>query len=279
MQNFAINGGLLNGDPEVWIDSASANVVVQAAGSLANGFVLSGAAQVRVASDLSLSLMAKLEGFAPVQLYASGVLTNGLVIGGAATVALNASGDFLRWVMIEGVTPTVVDLSGDIQVVPAISATFSLVLASSLDLHVATGQHIEGLLPIVVGADLDAHIAHSRRLSGLMPVQLAGIGYGRLLMASPPGAAAIQVKGFGDGRFGAKLSIEGSASVGLYARGYLDSWHYVYAGGAFEIGILARAEKHGTPNIPGYYVEAPVLRALRVGEEARRFTVPAERRV
>lgn len=279
MQNFAINGGLLNGDPEVWIDTSSASVVLQAAGSVANGLVLSGAAQVRVASDLSLSYMAKLEGSAPIQLDADGVLTNGLVLGGAAAIELKTSGDFLRWVMIQGVTPTVVDLSGDLQVVPAISATFSLVLNSTLDLHVATGQHLEGLLPVVLDADFDAHVAHSRRLSGLMPVQLAGIGYGRLLMTSPPGAAAIQLKANGDSRFGAKLSLEGSATVGLYARGYLDSWHYVYAGAAFEIGILARAEKHGTPNIPGYYVEAPAIRALRVGEETRRFTVPAERRV
>lgn len=279
MQNFAINGGLLNGDPEVWIDSSSASVALQAAGSVANGLVLSGAAQVRAASTLSLSFMAKLSGSAPVRVDASGVLTNGLVLAGSAPVQLMASGNFLRWVMIQGVTPTVVDLSGDLQVVPAISATFSLVLDSTMDLHVATGQHLEGLLPVVLEADFDAHIAHSLRLSGLMPVQLAGIGYGRLLMMSPPGAAAIQIKGGGDARFGAKLSIEGSATVGLYARGYLDSWHYVYADAAFEIGILARAEKHGIPNIPGYYVEAPLQRALRVGEEARRFNVPAERRL
>lgn len=279
MQNFAINGGTLNGDPEVWIDDSSASLVVQAAGSMAIGLVLSGAAQTRVASDLSLSFMAKLEGYAPVLLSADGVLTNGLVIGGAAPIQLKASGDFLRWVMIEGVSPTVVDLTGDIQVVPAISATFALVLSTELDLHVATGQHLEGLLPVVLGAGLDAHVAHSRRLSGLMPVELAGIGYGRLLMTSPTGAAAIKVSGQGDARLGAKLSLEGSASIGLYARGYLDSWHYVYAGGDFDIGILARAEKHGTPNIPGYYIGAPVIRLLRVGEESRQFTVPAERRV
>lgn len=279
MQNFAINGGLLNGDPEVWSDSATASVVLQSSGDGMRGLVVSGDAQVVVASSLSLALMAKLSGTAGITVSTSGVLTNGLSLVGSSQVRLSTSGDFMRWVMIQGVTPTVVDLSGDIQVVPAISATFSIVFGADLDLKVSTGQHLEGYLPVVLSANLDAHIARSRQLTGLMPVQLAGIGYGRLQMTSPPGTAAVRLMGAGEARFGAKLALEGKASIGLYARGYLDSWHYVYAGGDFKIGILARAEKHGTPNIPGYYVEAPAIRALRVGEEGRRFTVPAERRV
>jgi hypothetical protein len=172
-----------------------------------------------------------------------------------------------------------VDLSGDIAVVPAISATFTLVLAAGLDLHVATSQKIEGYLPVVLSSSFQAYSVPGTLLTGQAAIQLAGIGNGNLFMASPPGSAAIRLKADGAARFGAKLSLEGSAVIETYARGYLESWHYVYAEGSASIDILARAEKHGIPNIPGYYIEAPAMRALRVAEEARWFTVPAERRV
>lgn len=279
MQNFAINGGLLNGDPEVWIDDSFANVVVQTAGDVMLGRSLIGTASVAVSSTLALSYMAKLSGAAGVTLAAAGVLTNGLSLAGAAPIQVKTTGDFLRWVMIEGVTPTVVGLAGDIAVVPAISATFTLVMNASLDLHVATSQKIEGYLPVVLSSSFQAYSVRATRLTGQAVVQMAGIGKGNLFMASPPGSAAIRLNAEGAARLGAKLSLEGSAVIETYARGYLESWHYVYAEGSASIEILARAEKHGTPNIPGYYIEAPAMRALRVAEEARRFTVPAERRV
>lgn len=279
MQNFAINGGLLNGDPEVWLDASSASVVVQAAGVGMRGIVLSGAAQVHADASLSLAFMAKLSGSAGVRLLSSGVLTNGLSLAGSAPIQVKTTGNFTRWVMIEGVTPTVVDLTGDIAVVPSISATFTLTMRADMDLHVAVGRKIEGLLPVVLASSFQAYSVPATLLSGQASVQLNGIGRGNLVVTSPPGAAAIQFTGKGDARLGAKLFLEGSAVVETYARGYLESWHYVYAEGSASVAIAARAEKHGIPIIPGYYVEAPVMRALRVGEETRRFTVPAERRV
>ena len=279
MQNFAINGGLLNGDPEVWFDDSSASVVVQAAGVGMRGIVLSGAAPVALGASLPLAFMAKLSGSAGVRLLSSGVLTNGLSLVGSAPVQVKTTGDFIRWVMIEGVTPTVIDLSGDIAVVPSISATFTMTMSAALDLHVAAGRKLEGMLPVVLASSFQAYSVPATLLSGHASVQLNGIGRGNLVIASPPGAAAIQFTCAGDARLGAKLSLEGSAVIETYARGYLESWHYVYAEGSASIAVAARAEKHGIPIIPGYYVEAPVMRALRVGEEARRFTVPAERRV
>lgn len=279
MQNFAINGGALNGDPEVWSDSASASVVLQSSGVGMRGIVLSGSSPVALSSSLSLAFMAKLAGAAGIAVSASGVLTNGLSVVGAAPVRLSASGSALRWVMIEGVTPTMVELSGDIAVVPAISATFTLVMGATLDLHVAAGQEIEGYLPVVLRSGLLGYDVRATGLSGMAAVEFAAIGRGNLFVASPPALAAIELKSDGTARLGAKLSLEGSATVGLYARGYLESWHYVYAEGYAAIEIMARAETHGIPTIPGYYIEAPAMRALRVTEEARRLTVPAERRI
>lgn len=279
MQNFAINGGALNGDPEVWIENTALSVVVQAAGVGMRGIVLSGAAPVAVGSSLSLALMAKLSGAAGISVSSSGVLTYGVSLVGAAPVHVGFSGFGLRWVMIEGTTPTAINLNGDIAVVPGISATFSLVMNASLDLHVAEGLKIEGYLPVVLRSGFQAYSVPGTLLGGAAAVQLAGIGRGNLIVTSPPGSASIEINAEGAARFGAKLSIEGAAIIQTYARGYVESWHYVYAEGSAAIEIMSRAEKHGTPNIPGYYVEAPAMRALRVAEEARRFNVPAERRV
>lgn len=278
MQTFAIDGGSLNGDPEVWFDESPALVRLQAAGQMATGLGLVGSAPVVLRGDLSLGLMARIWGSSSIVLAASGSMINGLVLGGSASVQAKLSGSALRWAMIEGQAPTVVLASGDIAAVPSISATFAVMAQAILDLKVSTGQSLEGRAPVVVAANLEAIAARSGRIIGDAQIQFAGIGQGFLYMASPPGATAIRLAASGDSRLGGKVQLEGSAEIGLYARGYLQSWHYVYANAEFKVGILARAERHGTPTIPGYYVEAPSMRALRVGEETRRFTVPAERR-
>lgn len=278
MQNFAINGGALNGDSEVWIGNTTASVAVQAAGVGMRGIVLSGDAQVHLEASLALAFMAKLSGAAGVTVGASGILTYGISLAGTAPVSVGFSGYGLRWVMIEGYTPTVIDLTGDIAVVPGISATFALVLKAGLDLSVAVGRKLEGYLPVVVSSSFEAYSVPGTLLSGKAVVELAGIGRANLVVASPPGHASVHVGADGAARLGAKLSLEGAAVIETYARGYLESWHYVYAEGSASLAIMARAERHGIPNIPGYYVEAPAMRALRVAEEARRFTVPAERR-
>lgn len=279
MQNFAINGGALNGDPEVWIDDSSASVVFQASGEGMRGAMGAGTAQCSIVSSGALALHARLEGQAGMVWGASGSITYGVSLVGTAPLQVKASLDGLRWVMLAGQAPTEFYMDGDIQVVPSISATFVMTLASDLDLHVATGQHGEGITPIEVRADFDAKVAKALRLVGYAPIEFAGIGYPALTIQSPPGAGSIQFKSSGDARFGSKIGLEGEAGIGLFSVTDLGVLHYVYAEGAAKIGIIAEAAKHGIPNIPGLYVEAPPIRALRVGEEARRFIVPAERRI
>lgn len=278
MQKFAINGGLLNGDPEVWIDAATASVSVQAAGVGMRGSLLNGAAQVRVGAVLALAYMAKLSGSAGVRFSAVGQITYGRMLAGDAKVQVKLAGNFTRWAMLEGLAPTEVIAEGDIGVSASIGATFSVVLRAGMAPNIASSRKLEGFMPIFVKAGFQAYSVPATQLAGKALVQLAAIGRGNLFIASPPGFAAIRFNASADSRFGAKLSIEGAAVVETFARGDLKSWHYVYAEGAATVSLLARAEIHGTPIIPGFYVEAPVMRALRVSEDNRRFTVPAERR-
>lgn len=279
MQNFAINGGTLNGDPEVWIDDASLAVALQADGVVMLGLTLDGSAQVVAAADLSLAFQAKLEGLAGVVLDAAGQLTYGVSLVGASPVVVSTSGDVVRWGMIQGEAATVLAADGDLQIVPPVSATFDIVAGGDLDLRAATGHQGEGFAPIVMAADLQAYVTPATILSGIASIEAAGLGQGNLVIASPPGEAGIVFAADGAARYGAKLSLEGDAVLELYSRGCLDVWHYVYADGEAAIQLMAMAASHGMPIIPSQYVAAPIARALRVGEEPRRFIVPAERRL
>lgn len=279
MQNFALNGGALNGDPQVWIDDASLAVAFQADGDVMLGLNLIGSAQVVTAADLSLAFQAKLEGLAGVALDASGQLTYGVSLVGASPVVVSTSGDVVRWGMIQGDAATVLAADGDLQIVPPVSATFDIVASGDLDLRAATGHQGEGYAPIIMATDLQAYVTPATLLSGVASIEAAGLGQGNLVITSPPGEVSIIFAADGDARFGAKLSIEGDAVLELYSRGCLDLWHYVYAEAEVVIQIMAEAASHGMPIIPSQYVAAPIARALRVGEENRRFIVPAERRL
>lgn len=279
MQNFAINGGTLNGDPEVWIDDSSASVVFQAAGDGMRGAMGAGTAQCSIVSSGALALQAKLEGGASVTWAASGSITYGVSLVGSAPFQVNASLQGVRWAMLEGQAPTEFYADGDVQVVPAISATFVMTLASDLDLHVATGHHGEGITPIVFQSSFDAIVAKGARLEGYAPIVTAGIGYPALTITSPAGEGSIQFTSAGDARIGSKIGLEGVADLSLFAVADLGVLHYVYAEGSASIHVAVKAETHGVPSIPSDYFPAPSGRYFYVMGERRHFIVPKDREV
>lgn len=279
MQNFAIAGGVINGDPKVWIGDALARVEVSAAGDGMRGAVAGGAAQVELSADLPLAMRTKLSGAASIAMSGQGGLLRGAALIGNAAVRMDASGDFTRWAMLEGLAPIEVDAEGDILVVEGIGATFTMQVGASGDIHVARSRGIEGHARISASASLAAWSAPATPLEGLAPIEVAGIGRGALRIMSPPGMAAMSVLAYGDMRMGAKVPLAGSAVVELYARGEAGKFRYVFLDGLAAVEIAAHAEKVGVPSFPGYYIEVPASRALRVNAEMRRFIVPAERRV
>src|SRR5690554_1999422 len=279
MQNFALAGGVLNGDPEVWIDDAVAGIAVQAAGEIMQGLTLKGGAQVVVGASLPPSLRLALSGGASMSMAASGSLVRGTTIIGNAAVQVGASGDFTRWAMLEGLAPVEVYAEGDIIVVESISATFTIEIHAEGDIRVAQSQRLEGHAPIELRGDLKAWSVPATQLCGRAIVEVASIGQGALVIQSPEGAAQIQIGAHGAARLCAKLPLEGSAVIETFARGELGRRHYVFLEGQAAIELLAWAEKTGIPLIPDHYVAAPGIRTLRLTEELRRFIVPAERRL
>ena len=279
MQNFAIAGGVLNGDPEVWIEEAVASLSLQAAGDVMRGHMLAGDAQMAMQASLPLSLHARITGGASMSMAASGSLIRGATLAGDAVMQMGAAGDFTRWVMLEGLAPVEFYAEGDIKVVESVSATFSMELRATGDIRVARSHQLEGSATIELDAGLKAWSVPATPLSGRAVMEFASIGYGALRIMSPPGVATLELAAHGAARLGAKVPLEGSAVMGLYARGDLGKFRYVFLEGTATMELAAWAEKIGRPAFPDHYVEAPKIRTLRLTEETRRFTVPAERRL
>lgn len=228
MQNFAIDGGALNGDPLVWIDDAAASIVIQAGGEVMHGHMLSGGAQVALSGSLPLALHARFAGAASMALQASGGLARGTTLSGSASLLAASSGDFTRWAMLDGTAPVEFDVTGDLQVVPAVSAAFTLEVRASGDIRVAGSQLLEGVAPVELRPSLSAWSVRATHLDGHAPLQIAGIGRGILRVALPEGLAIIAMSGQGEARLGGKLALEGSAGIGFYARGDIDWFRYVF---------------------------------------------------
>lgn len=279
MQNFAINGGVLNGDPQVWLDEvATAAVVLHGDGEVMQGLSLQGTAQTVVAAEGALAFRASLTGQAGVALSASGQVQRGGMLSGAAGVQMAATGDFTRWVMIEGDSPVEFFGDGDIQVVPGVSATFSVIMSAACDLRVGVGRKIEGYLPIVLRGDMRGYHVKATHLCGYADIELAALGHAALSIMSPPGVATIQLAGAGDLRFGEKIGLEGYAAIDFYSRGSVDVLHYVYAEGVATIEIEASAAMAGKPQIPTEYEPAPASRTISIGREARERSLARENR-
>lgn len=278
MQNFAIAGGVLNGDPEVWIEEAVASLSLQAAGDVMRGHMLAGNAQMAMQASLPLSLHARITGGASMSMAASGSLIRGATLAGDAVMQMGAAGDFTRWVMIEGDSPVELFGDGDIQVVPGASATFDIVLSAECDLRIGAGQKIEGYMPIELRGDLRGYHVKATQLGGYANIELAALGHAALSIMSPPGVATIQLAGSGDLRLGEKIGLEGYAAINFYSRGAVEVLHYVYAEGVATIEIAASAAVAGKPKIPAEYEPAPASRIISIGRETRERSLSREHR-
>lgn len=279
MQNFAVNGGALNGDPQVWIDDAVASIAFQSAGEVMQGLALAGDAQVAFGASGALALWAKLQGNAAFSFGASGELLYGVSIGGTASITVSATGNFTRWVMLEGAAPVEVYVEGDVLVVEGVSATFTIVLDAECDLRVAAGHKIAGDASVVFDAGMHGYHVGATHLSGDAAIEFAGIGTLGMRVLSPPGVATIQVRSDGEARLGEKHYLEGEAAIELFSSGRVEILHYVYSDeGHAVIEIAASAVTHGVPVIPTEYVAAPRARTIIVSREERERSVARENR-
>lgn len=281
MQNFAVDGGTLNGDPEVWADNSLAVVRSAASGAVVRGAMIAGRAPVTAWAWISVSALAKLAGAAAVRAAATGAMTYGVAIGSTPKVSVKASADVLRWGMVEGLGQIQYKVTGSIAPVSPGSATFSLQVRTALELKIAPGRQLESYSSVRFRADVYPDVKTPVGIGGTATIRAATLMSLGAMLVLPPGTAAMRFMGRGDSRIADKIDLDGRAAMAsFYARGELDVWHHVHAGEMYAVvKINARANAHGKPTIPTLYAEAPSDRFMRVGPESRLFVVPAERRL
>jgi hypothetical protein len=281
MQNFALDGGALNGDPQVWADNSLLVVRTAASGAVVRGANVAGTASLRITTGTTANAIAQLAGDAVVRAAASGAMTYGVAIGSAPKVSLKATANVLRWGMITGDAQMQYKVTGSIAPVSPGSATFSVQMRSLLDLKVSAGRQLESYSAVRFMLNMNPDVKTPVGIAGLAQMRAATLMDLNALLMLPPGQATMQFMGLADSRIADKIDLYGRAAMAsFYARGELDVWHHVHAGEMYAtVKVSARANAHGKPTIPTLYAEAPSDRFMRVGPEARLFVVPAERRL
>jgi hypothetical protein len=282
MNRFALDGGVLNGDPQVLMGDEVVALALGLDGSIANGIVGQGAFPLHLDTLGDLNMLAALEGTATIDSAASGVLMIGVTLIGQSDTVLTLQGDLIRWGMIVGQADVVVGLDGDIVVVPPISATFTVQLEGVLDLHIAKGQQIIGTLPVVLDGVLDGWVGHGLEIEsppGNIQIEVGQWGTANLIAQSAPAEFPTVLRLDGAGRLGAHPELSGYLPLSTHVQCELTVWHYVYASGELSIQLKLVDNAYGLPALPpDHYIEAPSIRILRVGAEHRGFLVPPDRR-
>lgn len=283
MNSAAVNQVAVNDSNEIWSwYGDDANIVMQATGALAIGLSLTGAASIQLQSTAT-AYMRAIPPFTPaaVTLAAAGEVAYGVTGSGQAQVVLTSTGNGTRRVMGAGITTVEVLTEGDAQVVAPATASFTIEFDLALDERITPAIPGEGVSQIRVTTTIADRRATPIWLeSENTKVEVATIGYPRLILKSPAGSAALRLAAIGEARLGERIQLQPMpAELSLYARGELGFRHYVYGEGQCSIAVQSKALSHGRPQIPTDYIPAPAIRLLRVDKDNRRFIVSAERRL
>lgn len=265
MNLFALNAAELNGSIEVWSWYGDAALAVNGAGGVQKGLVAGGDAEIVTAGDLAprLDVYGTFD-TSSMAMAAYGDVILGLTVEGGAPVVVQASGSGTRWVLGSSDLQIVLETEGDGQVVQPASASFSIVVSSTLDGMVATTVREDGIFQIALDSLLNEHVAKRQLIEGEAQVHLASVGSGYLIIEGPACDAAIQLLADGEARIGDKIDLEGEAVLQVFARGELSSLHYEYGEGAAIIVVQASAAMAGIPEISAEYVQAPRARTIIV---------------
>ena len=242
---------------------------------------------------------AKIGGLSGFDVELSGAALLQAKIGGLSGFDVELSGGALRRAMLGGLSGFDVELSGDVlrrAMLGGLSG-FDVDMSGGVNMFVAT----RGLSQLQVSAQTQAVVSHSRQLDGRQArVYLSGQSFERVTQAtmleslvqqwlhslgslqrdsySSAGTAIIQISGTGELRDGAKINLEGEASVfvEVYSRGVLGGIRYRYLSAEAVMQILSAWNPVGHPVQPDVYTPAQEERLLFVDRDDRVISVPSE---
>ena len=273
--------------------------VVDASGSMLRKAMLVGMSDLEVDMTGSMLRKAMLGGMSDFDVVLSGAILRQAKIGGLSDLDLDLSGDALRQAMLGGLSGLGLGMSGDVlrHAMLGGMSDFGVNMSGAIKLFVAP----RGLFQLQVSAQAQAGVSHSRQLDGKQArVYLSGQSFERATKAtmleslaqqwlhslgglrrdsySSAGTAIIQISGAGELRDGAKIYLEGEASVfvEVYSRGILGGVRYRYLESDAAMQIISSWNPVGHPVSPDVYIKAQQERVLFVDRDDRVIVVPTE---
>lgn len=280
MDLFAVNGAEINGNIEIWSWYGTSDIQLVADGGLMVGAVLSGQANVAVASSCDAMVI-----YNPITLAADIVLTStgealyGRSGSGESDLYISSDADGTRWVMGESASDIVLQAAGEASVVAPAAASFEIVFSLALEERVTPAVPGEGVTNIALSTLLTEYSTPVIHLEGELQLEVASIATPWLRIQSPAGASSLALTSSGDARLGEKIYLEANvAELAIFATGDIGTRHYVRGSGDATIAIQAAALAAGKPPIPTTYMPAPRGRTIIVQRGRRDIVVAKQNR-
>ena len=262
MNDFAIDGGELNGQPEVWLITESpAPLSLSLSGGVNKARFIQSVAATNVASSFNANLRIGLKSATGYRISLSALLPPSVrkYLSSSAVKRVESSGGVLRHAKIGG-------LSGfDVDAQAKAGVSHSRQLDGKQARVYLSGQSFE-------------RVTKATMLESLVQQWLHSLGGLRRDSYSSAGTAIIQISGAGELRDGAKINLEGEASVfvEVYSRGILGGLRYRYLESDAAMQIISSWSPVGHPVPPDVYIPAQQERVLFVDRDDRVIVVPTE---
>ena len=282
MNDFAIDDGELNGQPEVWLTTESpAKFSLSLSGGVNKARFIQSVAATNVASSFNANLRIGLKSATGYRISLSALLPPSVrkYLSISAVKRVESSGGVLRHAKIGGLSGFDVDSSGGVLRHAKIGGLSGFDVDAQAKAGVSNSRQLDGKQArVCLSGQSFERVTKATMLESRVQQWLHSLGILRRDSYSSAGTASIQIYGAGELRDGAKINIEGEASVfvEVYSRGILGGIRYRYLESDAAMQIISSWSPVGHPVPPDVYIPAQQERVLFVDRDDRVIVVPAE---
>ena len=252
---------------------------VDSSGGVLRRAMLGGLSGLDVDMSGALLRQTKIGGMSGFDIDTAGGVLRQAKIGGASGFVVDASGSMLRKAMLVGMSDLEVDMTGAIKLFVAPRGLFQLQVSAQAQAGVSHSRQLDGKQArVYLSGQSFERVTQATMLESLVQQWLHSLGSLKRDSYSSAGTASIQITGAGELREGAKINLEGEASVfvEVYSRGILGGIRYRYLESDAAMQIISSWRPVGHPVPPDVYIPAQQERVLFVDRDDRVIVVPAE---
>ena len=282
MNDFALDDGELNGQSEVWLDTEStAQAVLSLSGGVSKARFVESTTQIQFSSNLKAAIIVCLKSAADYGLTVSAWLPPSVRKGlsGGAQEQIDGSAELLRQAKLNWLAEIELILNGGIRSLGLERTIFELTIDASAEAIVSKSvQGFPSPACLFINAESHEDVRLATMLESKVQHWLHSIGVLRRDSYSSTGVATVELKGSGSIRTGAKVKLDGTASVfiELYSRGTLGGIRYRYLTGDAAINMLSSWSPTGHPEQPDFYIPAQDELVLFATRDDRMLDVSRE---